>query len=318
MKNIYLSILFLLASVAVQAQTLKSYICQEPSIVVDGARTVWIDNLKVKEAVGWWLTLDRGISGQIKRHVTWSTRGGNVQKLYNPWMRTDWYTLAKSKAEADILVEGTIEATRNEKKDFASKQYTAKQGIANGSLVPYTVRSYSYSREVTAKVHITIKKKDGSLLKELTFTTTKSHQPKSEGLPPKLASWGKIKLAVMNEVIKTVTRDFLPVLRERNLFVTKHKFADKALKKQFKQVNDFNGVEELKQACALFEREAETAGSAAAKNAGVLHYLLGNYKEAERYLIHGKHAKAAQLIQEMKNTTEMFERVGVKPYKQEL
>lgn len=116
----------------------------------------------------------------------------------------------------------------------------------------------------------------------------------------------------MKDVIQAVTGPLLPVLKKRTVFVTKHKFTDKAKRKLYKDVGDFSDIQDIKTACKLFEQEAEI--STAAKNAGVLNYLLGNYTKAERYLLQGKHPKATELIAEMKATTELFKKAGITPY----
>ncbi|MFO7878662.1 MAG: hypothetical protein ACQES0_10650 [Bacteroidota bacterium] len=325
MKNIIKALIIVSCFVMsgnLQAQKIKTYKLQMPSVILENGGPIYVDHLE---------NANRDANaGKLKTEFRNAMITGiNAEGLLveqglptlNPWMTTKMYETTDNEEEANYVITGEYEYKTNTNKGH--KAHKTEELMADDKLpIHFYEYTASSNANLSGKIQIVDNNTD-EIFKEYTFSKDKGDSESKYMKKPRLTSPANFFSSLNNAVIADYRYMLNPVKREYKynfpwLKPDNKKFRKKFRKKrrELRKLDNDDNVKEM--ASVLFELQELEDNKDVNLSIGMCYEIIGNYTKAQKHYEVSGDSDALARIKEQIQIRDQLEEFGVEITEPEL
>ncbi|MFW5805765.1 MAG: hypothetical protein ACOCVX_04470 [Bacteroidales bacterium] len=325
MKNIIKTLIIISCFVMsgnLQAQNIKTYKLQMPSIILENGGPVYVDHLKNPAP--------DANTGKFKSEFRKAMiQGINAEGLVveqglptlNPWMTTKIYETTENEDEANYAITGEYEyKTSTDKSHKAHKT----EELSGDDKLPIFFYEYTASSNATLSGEIQIvDNNSGETVKEYPFSKNKGDSESNYMKKPQLKSPANFFSSLNNAVIGEYRYMLNPIKREYKYNFPRIIPDDKKFRKNFRKkrrelrkLDNDDNVKEM--AKVLFEMQKMEDNKDVNLGIGMCYEIIGNYTKAKAHYEKSGDSDAMARIKEQIQIRDQLKAFGVEINEPEL
>jgi len=278
--------LLMLACISLQmhSQSVKSYILQSPQKALLNVQDIYVDGF-VNEGQGFDNLKDIVKNGLKYAYSNdhYGISDAETKFRYNPWAKTDLYTITDDKEKAQAIFTGKYKAAGDE--NSSDKLVATKEQQGFYYQIPYSYYEYSASANLAYTGSMDVFKKDlNKVVYTIPLEKNDQFEKKATYKKPNSPGLNGISNSVAQKIQTEVIAQFVPSLVAVTYEFEKIKEKDKTFKEDIKNARKLIKDDNIKEAGALYKKIYDGTNDVnAALNTAMCYEMIGNYTKAKEY-----------------------------------